>query len=65
MVDRVLIEIAELEAEKQRLYDEIRGYPTPITACDQQFNWLLEQQTRVTAELHRLRGSVPGSLRTD
>lgn len=44
-----------LEAEKRRLYEEIRNYPTPIAGCDQQFNHLLEQQARVVAELNRLR----------
>ena len=44
-----------LEAEKRRLYEEIRNYPTPIAGCDQQFNYLLEQQARIAAELHRIR----------
>jgi len=52
-----LTDTSELEAEKQRLYDEIRNYPTPIAACDQQFNYLLEQHARVTAELDRLRSA--------
>ncbi len=47
-----------LEAEKQRLYEEIRSYPTPIAGCDQQFNYLLEQQARVVAELHRVRQAI-------
>jgi hypothetical protein len=47
-----------LEAEKRRLYEEIRNYPTPIAGCDQQFNYLLEQQARVTAELNRIRAST-------
>jgi hypothetical protein len=46
--------VRRLEAEKQRLYDEIRSYPTPIAGCDQQFNYLLEQQARVIAELRRV-----------
>ena len=47
-----------LEAEKRRLYEEIRNYPTPIAGCDQQFNYLLEQQARVTAELNRVRAII-------
>jgi hypothetical protein len=47
-----------LEAERRRLYEEIRNYPTPIAACDQQFNYLLEQQAQVTAELNRVRSRV-------
>ena len=49
---------AFLEAEKQRLYQEIRNYPTPIAGCDQQFNYLLEQQASVAAELSRIRASM-------
>ncbi len=56
MDDDALSERARLlEAEKRRLYDEIRSYPTPIAGCDQQFNALLEQQARVVAELERIR----------
>ena len=47
-----------LEAEKRRLYEEIRNYPTPIAGCDQQFNYLLEQQARIAAELNRIRAST-------
>ena len=47
-----------LEARKQRLYDEIRSYPTPITACDQQFNYLLDQQTRIAEDLARLKNLI-------
>jgi hypothetical protein len=44
------------EISKQRIFEEIRHYPTPITACDQQFNYLLEVQVNVSGELRRLRG---------
>ncbi len=47
-----------LEAEKRRLYEEMRNYPTPIAGCDQQFNYLLEQQARVVAELQRVREAL-------
>jgi hypothetical protein len=47
-----------LEAERRRLYDEIRNYPTPIAGCDQQFNYLLEQQQRIVAELNRIRAAT-------
>jgi hypothetical protein len=39
---------------KQQLYETIRNYPTPITACDQQFNYLLEQQVEISGELRRM-----------
>ena len=48
---------AFLEAEKRRLYEEIRNYPTPIAGCDQQFNYLLEQQALVAAELKHIRAA--------
>ena len=47
-----------LEAEKRRLYEEIRNYPTPIAGCDQQFNYLLEQQAQVIAKLNRIRAGA-------
>ncbi len=47
-----------LEARKQGLYEEIRAYPAPITACDQQFNYLLEQQARLFDELGRTREAL-------
>ena len=40
-----------LAAKKRRLYEELKGYPTPITACDQQFNYLLEQHSNLLSEL--------------
>ncbi len=45
---------AQLETEKARLYEAIGTYPPPIAACDQQFNFLLEERTRVSQELDRL-----------
>ncbi len=33
-----------LEKKKQEVQDEILHYPPPIPACDQQFNYLLEQR---------------------
>jgi hypothetical protein len=50
--------VQRLQAEKQRLYEEIRSYPTPIAGCDQQFNDLLERQARVIAELRRVTTSA-------
>ena len=53
---------SQLEAEKARIYGEIGSYPTPIAGCDQQFNFLLEEQRRVLRELARLEEAVKGSL---
>jgi hypothetical protein len=48
----------ELHARKQRLFQEIRAYPTPIAGCDQQFNFLLEQQTNVVGDLALVQQAV-------
>jgi hypothetical protein len=47
-----------LESQKVRIYEEIRYYPTPITACDQQFNYLLEEQAKIAGELARMRRTI-------
>jgi hypothetical protein len=44
-----------LESERRRICAEIRDYPTPITACDAQFNHLLEQRASISQELALLR----------
>lgn len=36
------------------VYSEIRAYPKPITACDAQYNYLLEQRAEVGQLLARL-----------
>ena len=52
-------EIRELlESRKTRLFEEIRLYPTPIAGCDQQFNYLLEQQALAVRELAAARQIV-------
>ena len=43
-----------LERARRSVLEEIRNYPPPIAACDQQFNHLLEQRERISAELGRL-----------
>ena len=43
-----------LENAKSSILAEIRNYPPPIAACDQQFNYLLEQRDRIADELSRL-----------
>ena len=49
-----------LENARRSILAEIRNYPPPIAACDQQFNYLLEQRDRIAGELNRL-----ASLRWD
>lgn len=48
-----------LEQARGKLMAEIRVYPTPITACDVQFNTLLELRQRVAAELAALDALAP------
>ncbi|HRV92996.1 MAG TPA: hypothetical protein P5526_12610 [Anaerolineae bacterium] len=52
----------ELEQEKVRIYAQIGHYPPPIAACDQQFNYLLDKQTKILQALARLREAENGSL---
>ncbi len=43
-----------LEALAKSVAAEIRAYPAPITACDAQFNHLLELRQLLPVELQRL-----------
>lgn len=43
-----------LEARRDQIYEEIHSYRPPIPACDVQFNFLIEERTRVAQELSRL-----------
>jgi chorismate mutase len=52
-----------LEREQRRISAEIHGYPTPITACDVQFNHLLEERASIAQELARLRDVSESSYR--
>lgn len=45
---------ARLEARQTRIVEAIRDYPPPITACDAQFDHLLEQRDGISRELRRL-----------
>jgi hypothetical protein len=45
---------ARLEQKRDEISREIRNYPPPIPACDQHFNYLLEERARVSAELNRV-----------
>ena len=40
-----------LEQQRVRIQEEIANYPPPITACDAQFNHLLEQRSQIAREL--------------
>ncbi len=43
---------AELQAARNRIQEEIRNYPTPISGCDAQYNHLIG-----------LRGSISEAIR--
>ena len=45
---------AELAQQKAQVYEQIGNYPTPITGCDQQFNYLLDKQSRILKALARV-----------
>jgi hypothetical protein len=46
---------AELSRALSMLRDEIRGYPTPISGCDQQYIHLLSERRRIEEALKALR----------
>jgi hypothetical protein len=52
-----------LESARRAILEEIRHYPPPIAACDQQFNHLLEQRDRISGELGRLAAAREASAR--
>ena len=49
----------KLEYQKQALDKEISQYPSPIAACDEQFNHLLKERERILAELKELQKKYP------
>jgi hypothetical protein len=48
----------DLEALANNVAMEIRNYPRPITACDAQFNHLLELRRLVPEEMQRLEAAA-------
>ena len=62
----------QIEADRVRLNEEIRSYPSPIPACDAQFNYLLEEKKHTSrkqdllkeiAERYRAHGAKDQTLR--
>lgn len=43
-----------LSQRRDQIYEEIRAYPPPIPACDEQYNHLLEKRAKIVRELARL-----------
>jgi len=54
-----------LENERHRINEEIRNYPTPIPACDAQFNYLLEERVQIPEELKQLEALAREDLTPD
>lgn len=52
----------QLEAKQNQIYGDIAHYPPPIPACDQHFNYLLEQRTGIALELRRQKALAEESL---
>ena len=44
----------ELKQELERVNTEIGNYPSPITGCDDQFNYLLEMRSKLEKRLREL-----------
>jgi hypothetical protein len=43
-----------LETKRNQILEDIVNYPPPIPACDQHYNYLLEQRVTISQELRRL-----------
>ena len=41
------MENQEIATRLDTIYEQIKSYPTPITGCDEQFNFLLEERDRL------------------
>jgi hypothetical protein len=52
----------QLEDRQNQIYADIASYPPPIPACDQHFNYLLEQRTGIAQELRRQKRLAEESL---
>lgn len=48
--------VHELIAARAALDSEIRSYPTPVSGCDAQYNYLIGQRASVSEALHALSG---------
>jgi hypothetical protein len=54
--------ITRVEDRKRSVEEEIRNYPAPIPRCDAQFNHLMDQRTKLSQQLSRLRGPAEDRL---
>ena len=56
LADCLNVAKAELTTARRLLQDEIRSYPTPISGCDAQFNYLIGLRASVSEALRALDG---------
>ena len=54
--DCLTVARAELRIARQLIQDEIRDYPTPISGCDAQFNYLIGLRGSISEALRALDG---------
>ncbi len=47
-----------LQNASQLLSDELRAYPTPVSGCDAQYNFMIGERNRVRAALDQLEQPV-------
>ena len=52
--DRLTVAQAELQKAKALIQEELRAYPTPVSGCDAQYNYLIGQQSSIRAALIEL-----------
>ena len=63
LIESILARIREhLHATRRRINQEIKDYPSPIPACDAQFNYLLEERAKISEEIKRLEAIADGGL---
>ena len=54
--DCVAAAAGDLANARQLIQDELREYPTPISGCDAQYNYLIGLRGSITEALHALEG---------
>ena len=55
----------QLEQKRCVILDDIAKYPHPIPACDQHYNYLLQERLRLSLELRRLKGAITESMTSE
>ena len=54
--DCLTVAKAELRMARQLIQDELRDYPTPISGCDAQYNYLIGLRGSISDALAALKG---------